>query len=268
VRLETTELRPTDYRILGGGIAYGAFVVALGLSSVPFNQEIVFVVSMTVVIWMLARVTQEIDHATRMHIVFAAVIIFAFRATPSVGEGYRWFAIDVLGFDEAFYGALQQTGATIALIAAWLLSDLITRRPVAKVLLWLTILGGILSIPTLILVFQLHHVTDRLFGIGARSIAIIDEVASSPLVNLSMIPLLTLVAIYAPAGHRATWFALMASLMNLALVAGGLGTKYLNLIFPVDRGDYANLPALTVAAIVVSLIIPLAAILVFGRRVR
>ena len=44
-----------------------------------------------------------------------------------------------------------------------------------------------------------------------------------------MIPLLTLIAIYAPAGHRATWFALMASLMNLALVAGELQTKYLNL---------------------------------------
>jgi len=36
----------------------------------------------------------------------------------------------------------------------------------------------------------------------------------------------------------------MASLMNLALVAGGIFTKYLNLIFPVDRGDYAHLPAL------------------------
>ena len=59
-----------------------------------------------------------------------------------------------------------------------------------------------------------------------------------------MIPLLTLIAIYAPAGHRATWFALMASLMNLALTAGALGTKYLNLIFHVDRGSYGNLPAL------------------------
>ena len=37
----------------------------------------------------------------------------------------------------------------------------------------------------------------------------------------------------------------MASLMNLALVAGNLGTKYLNLVFPVDRGDYANLPTLS-----------------------
>jgi hypothetical protein len=40
--------------------------------------------------------------------------------------------------------------------------------------------------------------------------------------------MLTLVAIYAPEGKKGTWFALMASLMNIALSAGGLLTKYLN----------------------------------------
>ena len=265
---DTSERRPTDWRILGGGVLFGAVVLALGLSSIPFNQEIVFAISMTVIIAMLRRVTSAVDHQTASRIFFASVIIFAFRAAPSVGEGYRWFAIDVLGFDEAFYGILQQTGAAIAVIGAWLLSDLITRHPVARVLLWLTVLGGILSLPTLALVFQLHHTTERLFGIGARSIALIDEAATSPLAQLGLIPLLTLIAIYAPAGHRATWFALMASLMNMALVAGNLGTKYLNLIFPVDRGDYANLPALVVAAILVSLALPLSTILIFGRRIR
>ena len=81
-------------------------------------------------------------------------------------------------------------------------------------------------------------------------------------------PLLTLIAIYAPASHRATWFALMASLMNLALTAGALGTKYLNLIFHVDRGSYGHLPSLVIAAYVVSLVLPLMAIAVFGRRVQ
>jgi len=40
----------------------------------------------------------------------------------------------------------------------------------------------------------------------------------------------------------------MASLMNLALVAGQLGTKYLNLLFPVQRGDYAELGVLMIVA--------------------
>ena len=79
-----------------------------------------------------------------------------------------------------------------------------------------------------------------MFGFGARTIAIVDAATSSPFVQLSMIPLLTLIAYYAPPGHRATWFALMASLMNLALVASQLQTKYLNDVFVVGRGQYAR----------------------------
>jgi hypothetical protein len=60
----------------------------------------------------------------------------------------------------------------------------------------------------------------------------------------------------------------MASLMNLALIAGQLQTKYLNYLLPVNRGDYHNLPALVVVAYMTALAIPLAAIAFFGRRVR
>ena len=56
--------------------------------------------------------------------------------------------------------------------------------------------------------------------------------------------------------------------MNLALVAGALLTKYLNLLFPVNRGDYHNLPMLVVVATVIGLVVPLAVIAIFGRRVR
>jgi hypothetical protein len=126
----------------------------------------------------------------------------------------------------------------------------------------------VLSLPLLALVFQWYKVTEALFGVGAHGIALFETIATSPFAQLSMIPLLTLVAIYAPAGHRATWFALTASLMNLALQAGALQTKYLNLIFDIERGSYGNLPALTVTAMAISLLLPLAAIAVFGRRIR
>lgn len=268
VSLEPSEQRPTDWRILGGGLLFGLTVASLALFDVPGNQEIVFGLSLVVVVTMLARVTRDVAPEVRKRIAYAALIIFAFRATPGLGEGYRWFTIDVLGFDEAFYGTLAQIGAGIGLAAAWLLSDVITRRPVAQVLLWLTILGAVISLPTLALVYRLDVVTDAQLGFGARTIALIDAAAASPLAQLSMVPLLTLIAIYAPASHRATWFALMASFMNLALVAGQLTTKYLNMIFVVGRGDYANLPPLAVVVSVLGLIVPLAAILVFGRKIR
>jgi len=106
-----------------------------------------------------------------------------------------------------------------------------------------------------------------MFGFGARSIAIVNAATVSPFAQLSMVPLLTLTAYYAPAGHRATWFALMASLMNLALVAGQLQTKYLNHIFPVSRGEYGELGVLLIVATVVGLVVPVAVIAIFGRRV-
>ncbi|HEX6002097.1 MAG TPA: hypothetical protein VFZ16_22295 [Hyphomicrobiaceae bacterium] len=264
VRLETTERRPIDWRILGGGLAFGAVVVALAFSGIPYSQEIIFAVSMAVVIAMLVRVTQDIDHTTRLRIAFAAIIIFAFRATPEIGTGWSWFAIDVLGFDETFFGILGQIGTGVAMVALWMLSDFITRKPVAQVLLWLTVLGTVLSLPMIVLVFQWH----LYLGLSAHSIALFETVATSPFAQLSMIPLLTLVAVYAPAGHRATWFALTASLMNLALQAGTLQTKYLNLIFHIERGSYGNLPALTVTAFTIALLLPLAAIAILGRRVR
>jgi hypothetical protein len=74
------------------------------------------------------------------------------------------------------------------------------------------------------------------------------------------------VAINAPPGRRATWFALMASLMNVALVAGQLQTKYLNLMFAVDRGAYEHLAALTIAAVAIGFVVPVAGILAFGKR--
>lgn len=267
VDLETSERRPIDWRILGGGIAFGLVVTLLGVTGLPFRQEIVFLLSMTVIIAMLRRVTQQISPQAQRQIMYAAIVIFAFRATPTVGEGYRWFTIDVLGFDEGFYGVLQQTGAALGLAAAWLLSDAVTRQPIARVLLWLIIAGAVFALPTIMLVTGVHEWTDRMFGIGPRSIALIDAAAASPLVQVSMIPLLTLIAVNAPAGHRATWFALMASFMNLALVAGDLQTKYLNQLFHVDRGAYEQLPALVFVATAIGTLVPLAFVLAFGARV-
>jgi hypothetical protein len=215
---------------------------------------------------MLFRIAEDVDEVHRKRIFYAALVIFLFRASPGVGEGYRWFTIDVLGFDEGFYGTLAQIGAGLSLAGAWLFSDVITRKPIPQVLLWLTIVGTVLSLPSIGLALRLDQWTEMTFGFGARTIAFIDTTVTAPFAELSMIPALTLVAINAPSGRRATWFALMASLMNVALVAGQLQTKYLNLLFEVDRGSYVNLAALTIAAVTIGFVVPVAGIIAFGRR--
>ncbi|MCW5770983.1 MAG: hypothetical protein KIT16_05045 [Rhodospirillaceae bacterium] len=267
VRLETAEKLPIDWRVLGGGLAFGAAVVALGVLKVPFGQEIVFLVSMVVVCTLLVMVTEELDRDTRFQILFATIIIFAFRATPTTGEGARWFQIDVLKFDEEFFGVLAQISSTFGIVGLWLLAATIAKRPIAWTLFWLTVLYTFLSFPNLALYYGIQDWTMRHLGFGAETIALIDTAAESPFAQLSMIPLLTLIAIYAPPGRRATWFALMASLMNLALTAGAMQTKYLNEIFHVARGQYGELGWLLITVVIVNFAMPVLAILLFGRRI-
>jgi len=267
IRSEVGEPRAIDWRLLGGGLAFGAVVLSLALGDVPYSQEWIFAVSMIVVCTMLYMITRDVDPKTRRAILFTTIVIFAFRATPGVGDGYFWWTLDILKFDEAFYGHLRQTAAIIGLVALWLLSKPITEYRVTAVLFWLTVAGFVLSAPNIALFYGIHEWTEAQFGFGARSIALIDAATSSPFAQLSMVPLLTLIAYYAPAGHRATWFALMASLMNLALVAGQLGTKYLNVVFTVGRGAYDELGMLLIAAAVLGFLIPIAAIVAFGRRI-
>jgi len=266
-RKTPAERRPIDWRILGGGIAFGGAVLALGLGGVPYAQELIFIISMAVVCTMLFLVTRTLAPETQRAILFTSIIIFAFRATPSAGDGYTWWTIDVLGFDPAFQGTLRQIAAVIAAVAMWVFSKQITEYPVTKVLLWITIASSLLTLPSVGLLFGLQDWTEAMFGFGARTIAIVDAATTSPFAQLSMVPLLTLIAFYAPEGQRATWFALMASLMNLALTAGALETKYLNDIFPVDRGQYAELKPLFVWAFTIAFVLPLAGIMLFGKRI-
>lgn len=267
IEQEKAAPRPIDWRILGGGLAFGGAVLTLALGGVPYAQEFIFVLSMAVICTMLVLVTRDLDHKSRMAIFYTTIIIFAFRATPTIGDGYFWWTLDILKFDEQFYGVLRQTGAVLAIIAMWVFAKQLTEYSVTRTLFWIAVIGSILSLPSIGLYFGLHEWTERVFGFGARSIAIIDAATSSPFAQLSMIPLLTLTAFYAPAGHRATWFALMASLMNLALVAGQLQAKYLNQIYVVQRGDYGELGGLLIVATVIGFVLPVGTILLFGRKV-
>ncbi len=96
--------------------------------------------------------------------------------------------------------------------------------------------------------------------VDARFIAIANTALESPLGQVSMVPTLAWIANSAPSHLKATFFAVMASFTNLALSASQLGTKYLNEIFVVSRGEYAELGALMIAVLLIGLIVPFIAI--------
>ena len=70
VRLDGVALKPIDWRILGGGLLFGAVVLAIGLSGLPFGQELVFVVSLAVIALMLGRIAEDLDEVHRKRIFY------------------------------------------------------------------------------------------------------------------------------------------------------------------------------------------------------
>ena len=53
IQSETSERRPIDWRILGGGVGFRAYRSGCALGGLPFAQEVVFLLSMLVICTML-----------------------------------------------------------------------------------------------------------------------------------------------------------------------------------------------------------------------
>ncbi len=271
VKLNPVAISPINRQVLFGGLSFAVFVVIMGYNEVPYSQEIVFAISLGVVLYLLNGLIADLSADAIRHIKMAMIIIFVYRAMPSVGSGLTWWQIDVLGFDESFFAKLAAIGGGIALLGMWFSAKFIIKRDIAEVLIFLTVVGTILSLPILAMYYDLHS----LIGVDARTIAVVDTALASPFDYIAQVLMLTMVAIYAPEGKKGTWFALMASLMNIALSAGGLLTKYLNKIFVVSREvvtdgvvvtaqDYSELGSLLWIAIIVGFVVPIAVILKFN----
>jgi hypothetical protein len=230
--------------VLLAGLGYAAFGAALQILRVPFAQEIVLVVSVVLIALLIQRV------GISRGVAVASIVIFLFRATPGVGQGYSYWAIDRLGFDQKFLGLLAQVGAILSLLGLLMFRKTIVKRPVSFTLLWVMIAGTILYLPTIGLFYGLHE----WLGISARALAFIDTTISAPLGQLTMVPMLVLIAKTAPPGAEATMFAVMASLMNLALSASELFTRYLNDLFRVTQQDYSNLGPLMITVSLLGLL--------------
>jgi hypothetical protein len=226
------------------GLGYAALGVALEALSVPFGQEIILVVSAGLIVMLLQRV--GISRAVGI----AAFAIFCFRAVPSAGQGFSYWMIDHLGFDQEFLGILAQVSAMLSLAGLIVFRKPITHRPVSYTLFWVTIAGAVLYLPTI----GLFYGVNEWFGVSPRTFVFIDTTISAPLGQLSMVPMLALIARTAPRGAEATMFAIMASLMNLALSASELGTRYLNTFFGVSQQDYGNLGRLLIWVGLISLL--------------
>ena len=82
------------------------FTLTMGLSDYVYNQEVIFLGSMAIVIFLIVKLTRELDANARRTLVGTAIIIFVFRAIPTPGPGMTWWMIDDLKFDQHFFSIL------------------------------------------------------------------------------------------------------------------------------------------------------------------
>ncbi|MGE0860546.1 MAG: hypothetical protein AB7I01_12720 [Gammaproteobacteria bacterium] len=267
---------PVNWSILGGGLVFALVSTVVGVSGMPFGQEVVFTVSMAIVVFLMWRLLNTLEPAARSTLLGTAVVIFMFRAMPGPGPGSTWWMIDELHFDESFLARLSAIASILTLAGLFLFRRFMAERPITRIVAFLTVIGTVLSLPVLGMYHGLHVWTAAHTGgvVDARFIALIDTALESPLGQVSMVPMLAWIARSAPENLKATYFAVMASFTNLALSASQLGTKYLNQVFLVTRevrdpatqalttpADYSQLGDLLLACTLIGLCVPLAAIL-------
>lgn len=274
VHAETT--RP-NWWILGGGLAFAVVTIAVGLADFKFGQEIIFAISMSIILALMHKLTEEMAPAARSVLVGTAVLVFLFRAVPLPGPGSSWWMIDVLGFDQSFMARLSLIGSVLSLAGLFLFRRFMAEQSIVSVVALLTLIGTVLSLPIVGMYYGLHVWTAQLTGgiIDARFIALIDTALESPLGHIAMVPMLVWIAHSAPSHLKATFFAVMSSFTNLSLALSQLLTKYLNEIYTVTRevkdpvsgkitvpADYSELGQLLIAVTIIGLVIPMGAIVV------
>ncbi|HEY7534187.1 MAG TPA: hypothetical protein VH681_15565, partial [Nitrospiraceae bacterium] len=282
IRDAFTEPTTPNWWILGGSFAFVLFTMTFGLSDFSQNEEIVFLGSMAIVLFLMIKLMRELEPDKRFTLVGTAIVVFIFRAIPGTGAGSTWWMIDELKFDQQFLSVLSLIGSTLTLAGMFIFRRFMAERSIAYVVGFLTAVGTILSLPVISMYYGFHEWTARMTGgvVDARFIALIDTALESPLGQISMIPMLAWIANSAPPKLKATFFAVMASFTNLALSLSQLGTKYLNDIFVVTRevrdqatgalqtpADYSQLGHLLMWQLVLGLALPFAAI-VFAKVTR
>ena len=269
-----------NYWMFGGGAAFVALTLAIGISDIPLAQEIVFCGSMAIITMLIYQLVQKLPRAKARALIGTALIIFVFRAVPLPGAGATWFMIDQLHFDQQFLSVLSLIASCLTLIGMVLLRPLMASRSIAYIVVLLTLASGVLALPNIGLYYGIQNWTARLTGgvVDAHFIAIIETTLESPLGQVAMIPLLTWIARNAPADLKATFFAVMASFTNMALTASSLLTKYLNQIFLVTRevkdpatgtvqmpADYSQLGWLLITVTLIGVLAPLFTVLLVQR---
>ena len=152
-------------------------------------------------------------------LLWSALFLFIWRATPNSGGAFSYFLIDELHFSPEFFGRLALISHATSILMVLVFRKFLLSIPLKKLFFWVIILSVVLSLPTLGLVYGWY----KILGVSPRLFSMADTLINSCLGEIGYLPLLVLVARICPPGIEATMFALLASIMNIGLAVSDLG---------------------------------------------
>jgi len=219
------------------GIGFG--VVSLLL--VLFDQQFLFMLATMAFLYFYVKKEVKITK----EFAFACIAVFCFRVIPGVGEAYTWWLMNGLGAKEEYLSQLAIVANIATVGGLALMSRFITKAPLYKCLILLTILDVVLNAPSLLVYY---------FGYNYKYWLLFESSSSNLLASISMIPLHILLSKNAPIEGRLIYVAASASFVNLALSLGNIITKWANQLIVVTETNFENLGLLMLATMLVSII--------------
>ncbi len=260
---------------LGSGLSFTLFAIVMGLSDLSHKEEIVFLGSLGIILYMIQLLTIELSQSARRQLYGIALVIFMFRAVPVAGVGETWWMIDELGFNPAFIAKLSLLTSFMTLVGMLAFRRMMAERSITSIIAFLTLALTVLYLPNIGLFYGLHVWTAAHTGgiVDAQFIVLFDTALESPLGQVAMIPMLAWIAHSAPEKLKATYFAVMSTFVNLALSLSQLMTQFLNQHWAITRAvkdpntgellipaDYSELGGLLFWVALLSFILPFSAL--------
>ena len=182
-------------------------------------------------------------------ILYPAIFVFLWQATPSASTAMLFFETNELGFTTEFLGRIQLLASVASLIGVGVYNGLLKDVELKKIFMWTAFLGTGLGMTQLMLITGVN----RTLGISDQVFALGDSALLTVLGQVSFMPVLVLAAKLCPTGVEATLFATLMSMLNGGSFLGSAMGSGLTGLFGVTADNFDNLAPLVATCTLLTL---------------
>ncbi len=182
-------------------------------------------------------------------ILYPAIFVFLWQATPSASTAMLFFETNELGFTTEFLGRIQLLASVASLLGVGVYNSLLKDVELKKIFEWTAVLGTGLGMTQLMLITGVN----RTLGISDQVFALGDSALLTVLGQVSFMPVLVLAAKLCPTGVEATLFATLMSMLNGGSFLGSAMGSGLTGLFGVTAENFDNLAPLVATCTLLTL---------------